>query len=108
MVYIGEYPKNPNTQGWEQFNASKSAMLSAFDQAIVRSKGRKVQTEHGRVAEAEFRKWLSDFTEKVWCYFWLYNFARVRRLRRPLILMLLFMTYLSLRFYGLRKILIVL
>ena len=39
-------------------------MLAAYDDARVLSRNRAVQTEHGNVAEAEFRKWLSGFLPK--------------------------------------------
>ena len=39
-------------------------MLDAYDRAREKSKGHKVETSHGPVAEAEFRKWLSGFLPK--------------------------------------------
>ena len=39
-------------------------MLAAYDSARVHSAKRAVQTEHGNVAEAEFRKWLNEFLPK--------------------------------------------
>ena len=51
-------------QGWRQFLINRSQMLDAFDQAREKAKIKKVQTTHGKVAEAEFRKWLSGFLPK--------------------------------------------
>lgn len=53
----------PN-QGWKQFLTGRDEMLAAYDRARVHSSARTVQTGHGNVAEAEFRKWLSDFLPK--------------------------------------------
>jgi hypothetical protein len=53
----------PN-QGWKQFLTARDIMLAAYDKARVHSSKRQVQTEHGNVAEAEFRKWLIDFLPK--------------------------------------------
>lgn len=53
----------PN-QGWKQFLTARDEMLDAYDRARVHSSKRTVQTEHGNVAEAEFRKWLNDFLPK--------------------------------------------
>lgn len=53
----------PN-QGWKQFLIARDEMLAAYDRAKTISKKRQVQTEHGNVAEAEFRKWLSNFLPK--------------------------------------------
>lgn len=49
------------TQGWSQFLMGRREMLDEFDRAITFSKGHKVRTSHGNVAEAAFRKWLSEF-----------------------------------------------
>jgi len=51
-------------QAWKQFLMARSEMLYAFDIARNKSIKRAVQTEHGRVAEAEFRKWLTTFLPK--------------------------------------------
>lgn len=51
-------------QGWKQFLASRKVMLDNFDKAKIYSKGHKVETSHGNDAEAEFRKWLSNFLPK--------------------------------------------
>ncbi|MBL4675857.1 MAG: hypothetical protein JKY70_06590 [Mucilaginibacter sp.] len=53
----------PN-QGWKQFLTGRDEMLAAYDRARVHSSKRSVQTGHGNVAEAEFRKWLGDFLPK--------------------------------------------
>jgi hypothetical protein len=51
-------------QGWKQFLTSRKEMLDAFDRAREKAKGHEVETYHGKVAEAEFRKWLSGFLPK--------------------------------------------
>ncbi|WP_444939396.1 DUF6602 domain-containing protein [Microbulbifer sp. JMSA002] len=51
-------------QGWKQFLTSRKEMLDAFDRAREKSRIHEVETYHGRVAEAEFRKWLSSFLPK--------------------------------------------
>lgn len=51
-------------QGWKQFLTSRKEMLDTFDSAKTKAKGHEVETYHGRVAEAEFRKWLSSFLPK--------------------------------------------
>lgn len=53
----------PN-QGWKQFLVARDEMLSAYDRARELNRKRTVQTKHGVVAEAEFRKWLSNFLPK--------------------------------------------
>ncbi len=57
-------PQRKGVQGWEQFLASKKKMLDAFDQAKLHKGVHEVPTYHGKVAEAEFRKWLLDFLPK--------------------------------------------
>lgn len=52
------------SQGWKQFLTSRKEMLDSFDKAREHSRIHKVQTYHGNVAEAEFRKWLSKFLPK--------------------------------------------
>lgn len=52
------------TQGWRQFIMGRKRMLDAFDKAREYSKIHIVQTSHGNVAEAEFRKWLTEFLPK--------------------------------------------
>lgn len=39
-------------------------MLQAYDIAKEQNSSKRVKTEHGRIAEAEFRKWLSEFLPK--------------------------------------------
>lgn len=53
-----------SSQGWKQFLTARKEMLDAYDKAKIQSKAHKVQTYHGRVAEAEFRKWLINFLPK--------------------------------------------
>ncbi len=53
----------PN-QGWKQFLTARDEMLAAYDKARMLSAKRAVQTGHGNVAEAEFRKWLINFLPK--------------------------------------------
>jgi hypothetical protein len=48
-------------QGWEQFLTARTEMLHAFDKAREKSRAHKVKAYHGKVAEAEVRKWLSNF-----------------------------------------------
>jgi len=52
------------SQGWSQFLTARKEMLDAFDQAREKTRAHEVETFHGKVAEAEFRKWLSDFLPK--------------------------------------------
>jgi hypothetical protein len=52
------------TQGWAQFMGTKFEMLAAFDKAKQEAHGHEVETYHGRVAEAEFRRWLAGFLPK--------------------------------------------
>lgn len=52
------------SQGWSQFLTARKEMLDAFDQAREKARSHEVETFHGRVAEAEFRKWLSTFLPK--------------------------------------------
>ncbi|MEQ7799766.1 DUF6602 domain-containing protein [Pedobacter sp. ASV1-7] len=52
------------TQGWKQFLTARTRMLTAYDIAKDQESNRQVKTRHGLVAEAEFRKWLSEFLPK--------------------------------------------
>ncbi len=52
------------TQGWDQFIAGKQEMLYQYELAKKYSKSHIVQTSHGNVAEAVFRKWLESFLPK--------------------------------------------
>ncbi|MBX9721500.1 MAG: hypothetical protein K2X81_08915, partial [Candidatus Obscuribacterales bacterium] len=57
-------PKRYGTVGWQEFMRQKKDILSSYDSAKESSANRPVQTEHGPVAEASFRKWLSEFLPK--------------------------------------------
>jgi hypothetical protein len=52
------------SQGWKQFLSARTEMLNAFDNARGKSAAHEVETYHGRIAEAEVRKWLSSFLPK--------------------------------------------
>lgn len=52
------------SQAWKQFLAARDEMLDAYDNARKKNLKRPVKTEHGKVAEAEFRKWLTNFLPK--------------------------------------------
>lgn len=52
------------SQGWKQLRTARKEMLDAFDSAREKARSHKVEVYHGKVAEAEFRKWLSDFLPK--------------------------------------------
>jgi len=47
-------------QGWKQFLTSRKEILDAFDRAKQKAKAHEVETFHGKVAEAELRKWLAS------------------------------------------------
>ena len=51
-------------QGWKQFLTSRKEILDAFDRAKQKAKAHEVETFHGKVAEAELRKWLLSFLPK--------------------------------------------
>jgi hypothetical protein len=51
-------------QGWKQFLTSRKEMLDAYDRARDKAKSHEVEVFHGKVAEAELRKWLSSFLPK--------------------------------------------
>ena len=51
-------------QGWKQFLTSRKEMLDAYDRAREKAKSHEVETFHGKVAEAELRKWLTNFLPK--------------------------------------------
>jgi hypothetical protein len=51
-------------QGWRQFLTSRKEMLDAYDRARTKAKSHEVEIFHGKVAEAELRKWLSSFLPK--------------------------------------------
>jgi hypothetical protein len=52
------------SQGWQQIHTARKEMLSAFDAAKEKGKKHEVEVYHGKVAEAEFRSWLSSFLPK--------------------------------------------
>jgi len=64
MKQKGELKFEMPAQGWSQFLTARKEMLDSFDKARTYSKKHKVETSHGNVAEAEFRKWLSNFLPK--------------------------------------------
>ncbi|HAK31052.1 MAG TPA: hypothetical protein DCO90_17825 [Sphingobacterium sp.] len=59
-------PLQPEWQNkaWKQFLMAKRDMLHAYDREREKGLERPIHTEHGRVAEAEFRKWLANFLPK--------------------------------------------
>lgn len=63
------------SQGWKQFLTARSEMLGAYDNA--RNKGIKsaVKVNHGIVADAEFRKWLTTFLPKKYGDLWVHYFS---------------------------------
>ncbi|MDD2755678.1 MAG: hypothetical protein PHS80_09145 [Methanothrix sp.] len=67
MILISSYSdtaQRPCTQGYEQFLASKKEMLDDYDKSKNLDKADEIETEHGKVAEAKFREWLSIFLPK--------------------------------------------
>lgn len=52
------------TQGWEILQRTKFEILHPYDDARRKSRHQPVQTDHGNVAEAEFRRFLQDFLPK--------------------------------------------
>jgi hypothetical protein len=50
-----------NFVGWRQFLSGRKRILDAYDAAKAMQHGKPVKTEHGNVAEARFREWLSSF-----------------------------------------------
>lgn len=59
-------PLHPQWQSkaWKQLLMSKKNMLDAYDRTRERGSDKPVRTDHGRVAEGEFRKWLLNFLPK--------------------------------------------
>lgn len=53
--------KTTGNQGWQEFIANKEKMLSAYDSATTYTKNKPIHVDQGKVAEAEFRQWLSRF-----------------------------------------------
>lgn len=51
-------------EGWAQFLQNKIEMLNLYKIAKAKENNRPTKTEHGNVAEAEFRKWLCTFLPK--------------------------------------------
>ena len=49
------------SQGWRQILTARGEMLDAYDRAREHARSHEVETYHGNVAEAEFRKWLGAF-----------------------------------------------
>lgn len=56
--------KRYGTVGWQEFLRQKKDILNAYDSAKESGRNRPTQTEHGNVAEASFRKWLSEYLPK--------------------------------------------
>ena len=50
-----------DTQGWRQFQNNRKSILAAFDEAKTQDSDHETQTYRGRVAEAQFRSWLTAF-----------------------------------------------
>jgi hypothetical protein len=51
-------------QGWRQFHTARKEMLDAYDNAKQKAKIHEIEVYQGKVAEAEFRKWLTNFLPK--------------------------------------------
>jgi hypothetical protein len=51
-------------RGWKQILTARKKILDAYDRAREQARAREVDTLHGRVVEATFREWLSDFLPK--------------------------------------------
>jgi hypothetical protein len=52
------------SQGWEQFLTGRKAILDAYDRGRKQARAHEVETYHGKVVEAEFRRWLGEFLPK--------------------------------------------
>jgi hypothetical protein len=52
------------SQGWKQFLTARQDLLSAYDTARIKARSHEIETYHGKVSEAEFRRWLSEFLPK--------------------------------------------
>ena len=52
------------SQGWRQIGTARKEILDAYDRAREKAKAHEVETFHGRVVEAAFRKWLEEFLPK--------------------------------------------
>lgn len=59
-------PLQPEWQNkaWKQFLMAKRDMLHAYDREREKGLERPIYTEHRRIAEGEFRKWLANFLPK--------------------------------------------
>jgi hypothetical protein len=55
-----EFPSH----GWKQILAANISLLAKYDEAKSQDEAHEVQVYRGKVAEAEFRKWLSGFLPK--------------------------------------------
>ncbi len=49
------------SQGWKQLLTGRNEILDSYDRARNQARSHEVETYHGEVAEAEFRKWLKNF-----------------------------------------------
>lgn len=49
------------SQGWQQLLTGRKEILDSYDRAREQARSHEVETYHGTVAEAAFRKWLNDF-----------------------------------------------
>lgn len=56
--------KRYGTIGWQEFLRQKKDILNDYDSAKESNANRPVHTEHGNVAEASFRRWLSEYLPK--------------------------------------------
>jgi hypothetical protein len=52
------------SQGWQQVLTARSELLDAYDRARTKARAHETETYHGRAAEAELRRWLSEFLPK--------------------------------------------
>lgn len=64
MTIKSDAAERIGTQGWQQFLARKQEMLYQYDLAKIYSKSHIVQVSHGNVAEASFRRFLTEFLPK--------------------------------------------
>lgn len=54
-------PSVYHTAGWKRFELNRRRMLANYDLAKFENEDRPLETEHGVIAEASLRKWLSEF-----------------------------------------------
>lgn len=52
------------SQGWKQLLTGRKEILDSYDRARDQARTHEIETYHGKVAEAAFRKWLSEFLPK--------------------------------------------